>query len=186
MIAEKDIGKKIKELRSLAGMTLDVLAEKTGFTKGYLSRIENSEKSPPVSTLITIANALHVNLSGIFGEMEGTEVFSMVRKSERVAMARNGTVFGYYYESLAHKFLNKSMEPYIITLPINPREVPMFKHKGEELLFVLEGKMKFIHGDREFVVEEGDCIYFNSNIEHSAAALGEDECKCFLVIYPQS
>ena len=186
MISEKDIGKKIKELRSMGGMTLDVLAEKAGFTKGYLSRVENSEKAPPVSTLIKIAKALQVSLSEILGETEGTEVFSMVRKNERVAMARNGTVFGYYYESLAHKFLNKSMEPYIITLPLNPKEVPMFKHKGEELLFVLEGKMKFIHGDREFVVEEGDCIYFNSNIEHSAAALGENECKCFLIIYSQN
>jgi transcriptional regulator with XRE-family HTH domain len=186
MILEKDIGKKIRELRSLKGMTLDVLAEKTGFTKGYLSRVENSEKAPPVSTLIKIAKALQVDLSEILSEIGGSNTVSLVRKNERVVMARNGSVFGYYYETLAHKFLNKSMEPYVITLPLNLKEVPMFKHKGEELLLVLEGKMKLTHGDREFVVEEGDCIYFDSGVEHRGAAIGTKECKCLLVIYSPS
>jgi transcriptional regulator with XRE-family HTH domain len=36
MISEKGIGKKIKELRRLKGMTLDVLAEKTGFTNFWI------------------------------------------------------------------------------------------------------------------------------------------------------
>jgi transcriptional regulator with XRE-family HTH domain len=186
MILEKDIGKKIRELRSLKGMTLDVLAEKTGFTKGYLSRVENSEKAPPVSTLIKIAKALQVDLSEILSEMGGSNTVSLVRKNERVVMARDGSVFGYYYESLAHKFTNKNMEPYIITVPTNPKEVPHFKHKGEEVLLVLEGKMKFIHGDREFILEEGDCIYFDSDIEHSSAVIGPNDCKCMMVIYSPS
>ena len=37
MISEKDIGQRIKEIRTSKGMTLENLAEKTGFTKGYLS-----------------------------------------------------------------------------------------------------------------------------------------------------
>jgi transcriptional regulator with XRE-family HTH domain len=186
MISEKGIGKKIKELRRLKGMTLDVLAEKTGFTKGYLSRIENGEKAPPVSTLIEIAKALQVSLSEIFGETEGSNTVSVVRKNERVVMARSGSVFGYYYESLAHKFPNKNMEPYIITVPTNPKEVPHFKHKGEEVLLVLEGKMKFTHGEREFILQEGDCIYFDSGIEHSSVVIGPNDCKCMMVIYSPS
>jgi transcriptional regulator with XRE-family HTH domain len=186
MISENSIGKKINEIRKLKKMTLETLAEKTGFTKGYLSRLENSEKAPPVSTLIIIAKALQVNLSEILGETEGTNVVSLVKKNERVVMARNGSVFGYYYESLAHKFPNKNMEPYIITVPIDPKEVPYFKHKGEEVLLVLEGKMKFTHGDREFILEEGDCIYFDSGIEHSAAVIGPNDCKCMMVIYSPS
>jgi transcriptional regulator with XRE-family HTH domain len=183
MFLEEEIGKRIREIRSSKRMTLEILAKETGFTKGYLSRVENSEKAPPVSTLNIIAKALQVNLSEILGETEGTNVVSLVKKNERVVMARNGSIFGYYYETLAHKFLNKSMEPYIITLPLNLKEVPMFKHKGEELLLVLEGKMNLTHGNREFVVEEGDCIYFDSGVEHRGTAIGTKECKCMLVIY---
>ena len=183
MFSEKDIGKRIKEIRSSKGMTLKVLAERTGFTKGYLSRVENSRKAPPVSTLIKIANSMQLNLSKILGETEGTEAVSLVKKNERVPTAQSSSISGYYYESLAHKLLSKRMEPYIITMPSNPKEVHTSKHKGEELLFVLEGKMKFTHGDREFLVEEGDCIYFDSGVEHTGAAIGIKECKCITVRY---
>ena len=70
MISEKDIGKRIKEIRISKEMTLEILSEITGFTKGYLSKVENSEKAPPVSTLIRIAGALEVRLSEIFQEEE--------------------------------------------------------------------------------------------------------------------
>jgi len=160
-----------------------MLAEKTGLTKGYLSKVEKSEKAPPVSTLIRIGTAFQVSLSEILGETEGNDLVSLVKKNQRVFIARDGTRFGYSYESLAHKFLNKNMQPYIITLPKDPKDIPMVKHKGEELLFVLEGKMRFIHGNREFVIEEGDCMYFDSGVEHWGAAIGDKECKCVMVIY---
>ena len=67
MSLEKEIGKRIREIRSSKRMTLEILGKETGFTKGYLSRVENSEKAPPVSTLIIIAKALQVNLSEILG-----------------------------------------------------------------------------------------------------------------------
>lgn len=73
-----------------------------------------------------------------------------------------------------------------VTTPTNPKEVPLFKHKGEEVFLVLEGKVKFTHGGREIILEEGDCIYFDSGIEHSGAAMGPNECKCMMVSYSPS
>ncbi|MCP4577716.1 MAG: cupin domain-containing protein [Deltaproteobacteria bacterium] len=183
MISEKDIGKRIKEIRTFNGMTLEILAEKTSFTKGYLSKVENSEKSPPVSTLIKIAGALEVQLSEIFQENEGNDLFSLVRKNERRVMARNGSKFGYYYETLAHTFTKKSMDPYILTQPVDPEEVAIFQHEGEEILFMLEGKMQFVHGNKEHILEEGDCVYFDAGIPHYGVTLEDKPSKCFMVIY---
>ena len=70
MISEKNVGQRIRELRTSLGLTLEELADKTGFTKGYLSRVENSKKAPPVATLIRIATALEVTLSDIFEEQK--------------------------------------------------------------------------------------------------------------------
>lgn len=50
MIPESMIGKQIKSLRTARNLTLEALAAKTGYTKGYLSKVENSDRSPPVST----------------------------------------------------------------------------------------------------------------------------------------
>lgn len=183
MIAESELGKRIKAFRMKKGLTLQQLQEKTGFTKGYLSKVENTKKAPPVSTLIILAKALQVSLSEIFGEHEEKVPISLVKKDERQVVARNGTVFGYSYQTLAHKFYRKHMEPYILTLPVKPKEVALFQHEGEELLFVLEGTMRFVHGDQEFLAEEGDCLYFDASIPHHGVCQGKKDVKCLMVIF---
>ncbi len=185
MLDETEIGRKIKLLRVERDLNLRDLAEATGFTKGYLSKVENSKKAPPVSTLLILAKALGVNISAIFSEEGDRPVITLVKKSERKAMARDGTAFGYSYEPLAHRFALRRMDPYVLTLPLKPRKRAVFQHKGEEILMVLEGTMRFVHGEKEFLVEEGDCIYFDASIPHFGMA---EECKpvkCLMVIFSE-
>lgn len=183
MILESEIGKRIKEHRKKKGITLRELAEKTGFTKGYLSKIEKSKKAPPISTLILIIKALGITISEILEEEEERISISLVKNEEKPIVARNGSAFGYSYQALAHKFSKKHMEPYIITLPVNPKRKVIFQHKGEEMVYVLEGTMKFFHGDKEFIVKRGDCIYFDSSVPHYGISDGKKEVKCLAVIY---
>ncbi|MBU0734953.1 MAG: XRE family transcriptional regulator [Proteobacteria bacterium] len=182
MLPEHEIGKNIRMIRKLKELTLQELAKKTGFTKGYLSKVENSEKAPPVSTLLNIARGMGVSMSELFGEGHEPTSLSLVRKNERQQMARNGTTFGYSYETLAHKYPDKKMEPYILTIPPEIEQSPLFQHQGEELLFVMEGTMKFLHGENEYLMEKGDCIYFDSGIGHRGFALGGREAKILMVI----
>jgi len=185
MIDEAEIGRKIKLLRLERGLNLQQLANATGFTKGYLSKVENSRKAPPVSTLIILAKALDVNISAIFSEDADKTTITLVKKAERKVMARDGTAFGYSYEPLAHKFLQRRMDPYILTLPVKPKRRGVFQHKGEEILIVLEGTMRFIHGGKEFLVEEGDCIYFDANLPHFGIAEHSKPVKCLMVIFSE-
>jgi len=53
----------IRELRQQKNFTLEQLARKTGFSKGYLSRIENSGNLPPFPTMQKIAGALDEELT---------------------------------------------------------------------------------------------------------------------------
>jgi transcriptional regulator with XRE-family HTH domain len=184
MIKEEEVAKNLKAFRLQQGLTLQELAEKTHFSVGYLSKVENSKKAPPVSTLIVITKTLNVSLSDIFGEVPTETSICLVKKNQRQEMARGGTVFGYSYQTLAHKFIHKQMDPYILTIPLKePKERPLFQHEGEEILFVLEGTMKFFHGEKELILEEGDCIYFDSGIPHNAVCLGDKEVKCLIAIY---
>jgi transcriptional regulator with XRE-family HTH domain len=183
MVDETELGKRIQQYRTNKRMTLQELAERTGYTKGYLSKIEKAKKAPPVSTLINLAKALNISLSEIFGEAGENSPVCLVKKLERRIIARDGSVFGYAYQTLAHKFYNKHMEPYILTLPLKPKENALFQHKGEELLFALEGTMRFFHGEKEFIVEEGDCVYFDGSIPHYGVCVGNKEVKCLMVIY---
>jgi len=47
------------------------------------------------------------------------------------------------------------MEPFILTLPLKPKKKTIHQHEGEELLFVLEGTMKFLLGNREYISKRG-------------------------------
>src|SRR5450830_239556 len=137
-IIEANIGKRIKSLRNKKRITLESLAIETGFTKGYLSKVEKSQKAPPVSTLGTIARALGVTISSLLGEESPATPICLVKKGERVSITRDGTNFEYSYESVAHKFANKMMEPFILTLPVRPKKRTLYQHEGQEILFVLE------------------------------------------------
>ena len=183
MLPESQIGPTIKKIRNSLHLTLEVLAQRTGFTKGYLSKVEHSEKAPPVSTLIVIAKVLGVTISQILGEENTLVSCSVVKADERLPMARNGVNFGYSYETLAHPFPNKKMEPYILTIPAGTEESAVFQHDGQEMLLVLEGTMKFNHGGQSYLLESGDCIYFDSAIPHYGLPADDQTLKMLMVIY---
>jgi transcriptional regulator with XRE-family HTH domain len=182
-IVEAEIGKRIKAFRTQKRITLEELANRAGFTKGYLSKVEKSKKSPPVSTLGIIARALGVTISALLGEEAPRTSLCLVRTNERPLIARDGTAFGYSYEAMAYRYPNKTMEPFILTLPVKPKKRTLYRHEGEEILFVIQGTMKFLHGNEEYIVREGDCIYFDSNLPHWGESIGPEEVKCFMVIY---
>jgi len=182
VIFEAEIGKRIKALRSEKGITLEQLAKQTGFTKGYLSKVEKSKKAPPVSTLGNIAQAFNVTISSLLGEESSRTSLCLVRRGERPLIARDGTAFGYSYEAMAYNYPNKIMEPFILTLPLGRKKKTFYQHEGEEILFVIQGSMKFIHGSKQYIVNEGDCVYFDSSIPHFGESIGRKEVKCFMVI----
>ena len=105
-----NIGNKIQENRKQKNKTLDWLAVQTGFTKGYLSKIENGNKIPPIDSLYRISRALDLNFSNLFLDENEPKVtrkktykkhYSIIRESERPPIIRGATSFGYDYVSLA-------------------------------------------------------------------------------------
>jgi transcriptional regulator with XRE-family HTH domain len=181
---EKQIVKTIKKFRQYKKMSLEKLAQLSGLTKGYVCKIENSDKAPPLSTLGKIANALDTDISILLAdESEVPENLSLciVRKDERKEVVSRGTLYGYHYDALAHKKIGKNMEPYIIEPAF--REKAVFSHDGEEFMFVLEGRHEFVYDGKKYILEEGDSIYFDSIVPHSGRSLGRKKAKVLAVMY---
>jgi transcriptional regulator with XRE-family HTH domain len=183
MIAEEQIGPRIRQLRIARGLTVAALAEKAGLSRGYVSKVENSKTSPPVSTLMTLAKALGVNISEVFSEEITPARVTIVRKSERQPISRPGSSFGYSYEPLAPTFPQRHMDPYILTIPPNRKGTRVFQHKGEEMLLVLEGAVVMTINGEDYTLEEGDCIYWDASLPHLGRVFGNKETKCVVVIY---
>jgi len=117
----------------------------------------------------------------------GASPFTIVRKDERAPTSRvaskEGVRYGYSYESLAPDKVNRSMEPFIVTLePAEKKGVP-YNHEGEEFLFVLEGRVEVQLGSYSDVLEPGDSIYYDSTTPHRVACMGDTPAKILAVIY---
>ena len=181
---EQQIGSAIRRLRQRKGMTLETLATRTGVSKSYISKIERGLQSPPISTLSNIARALGTEITEFFRTEEQRPRLSLVRATERTRISGPDATFGYHYDAIADRFPDKSVEVFHITLTPNPERHTLFAHDGEEMIFVLQGRMLFLFGDERYVCEEGDCLYFDSSVEHRGECLGDEEARALVVIIP--
>ncbi|BAU33040.1 helix-turn-helix domain-containing protein [Microcella alkaliphila] len=64
------IGVKLRASRLAQGLTVAQVAEASGLTRGFLSRVERDETSPSVSTLITICQVLSLPVGDLFETVE--------------------------------------------------------------------------------------------------------------------
>ena len=166
------IPKRIKELREILEIPAEEIAEKLGIgTEEYL-KLENGEKDIPISLLYNIADILEVDCTVLMtGQSPRMNSYTVVRKGEGVSVDRYK---GYHFESIAFNFKNRSMEPMIVTLSKDDKEPAKVTHGGQELNYVLSGKVKVTVGSKSFILNEGDCIYFDPSIPHGQSAVDGD------------
>ena len=180
---EKQIAKNMKKIRLESNMTQERIAELSGLTKGYISKIEKSDKAPPLSTLSKIANALDVDITILAAEdLETPEDVSLciVRRGDGKKIS-SATLKGYHYEALAYKKSGKNMEPFFLMPAFDEKAV--FSHEGEEFMYTLEGVHEFIYDNRKYILNEGDSIYFDSRIPHTGRSVGTQRAKILAVMY---
>lgn len=83
------VGDKIKEIRSLKGMSLSKLATKAGISKGYLSDIEKGVKDNPSTELLEkIANALEVSISDLFGNESTLDKLDFLEEDMKIMFSK--------------------------------------------------------------------------------------------------
>lgn len=61
MDMRKLVGRNAIRLRKAAGLTQEQLAERSGFSQQYISRLEQGRRNPTVVTLYELASALGVS-----------------------------------------------------------------------------------------------------------------------------
>jgi transcriptional regulator with XRE-family HTH domain len=186
-LGQLGVGEKIRHMRSNKGLSLQQLAEKTGLSKPLISQIENEQVSPPISTLLKIANSLDTDISFFFQDQVREVKTAVVRSNERVISPRRRVQgkakLGYTYEALAATKSFKSMEPFLVTFEVkDPEDVIKFSHEGEEFAFVLEGQLEFSSEGETIVLNPGDSLYFDSDQLHGFRAVGDSPAKALITV----
>jgi transcriptional regulator with XRE-family HTH domain len=183
---EYNIGAKIKALRLAKKLTLQDVANETGFSTALISQIENNNVSPPIATLSRIAHFFDIKIGHFFTEIEEDRPFEVVRGNERTiipkVVSEDGTSQGYCYESLAVRKQNKKMDPFLLTLREKATNASTYSHNGEEFLFVMQGKAELLLDDQSIFLDEGDSVYFDAFLKHRLLAVDDEEVKVLAVV----
>jgi len=187
---EMAIGRSVRAFRRQQGMTVADLASVTGLSIGMLSKIENGITSPSLTTLQILSHAFSTPITSFFRGYEEKREVQHVKAGEHLEIERRGTRAGHQYHLLGHIGSNSSgvvVEPYLITLTTESDTFPTFQHEGIELLFMLEGEVKYRHGDPLFHLEPGASLFFDADAQHGPEVLVPLPAPYLSIIsYPQA
>jgi transcriptional regulator with XRE-family HTH domain len=190
MVLEVAIGREVRATRKKLGITVAELAAATGISLGMLSKIENGNTSPSLTTLRSLGRALGVPLTAFFRGYEEEHSAVFVKAGEGVDVERRGTRAGHQYGLLGHIGANMSgvvVEPYLITLTEDSDVFPTFQHGGLEFLYMLEGEVTYRHGSNLYPMKRGDSLFFDADAPHGPEVLTKLPARYLSIIcYPQS
>jgi transcriptional regulator with XRE-family HTH domain len=177
------IAQRVREYRNQLGLTVEQLAERSGISKGMLSKIENAQASPSLGTLVKLAGAISVPLTSLFRGLEEEHDALLVRAGQGVEIVRKGTRVGHRYELLGEmRGPNKVVEPMLVTLNEHSEVFPLFQHPGIEFIYMLEGTVEYGYGSDRYELGPGDALQFSGEIVHGPTELIELPIKFLSVI----
>ena len=176
------VGTKLKTLRSENSLTLKELSIKSGVSTTQISEIERGLTSPTISTLMKLISALGKDTS-IFFERGDTKKVSIVRKAERDLIVDQKNQV--YIESLTKGIVDSNLKV-IITHPKPGHDcIPGgYEHPGEELIYVIKGRIQVTLDGEAHVLEEGDSIHFRGEMNHIIKNITDKEVELIAVITP--
>jgi len=170
------VGSKIKHVRTKKKITLDEMANDTGFSIDYLKKIEAGKTIPPVGALLQIARALEID-STYFLREQATSVHDRVK-------AYTKRTENYAYTTLTPGAENKHLKAFKVSIePLKDHEGVGYQHEGEEFVYVLQGAVEIAVGDHINLLEEGDSLHFNSGIRHRMRNISDSRAEMLVVVY---
>jgi transcriptional regulator with XRE-family HTH domain len=160
------VGPRLKRLRAQRRMTLTGLASTTGISKSTLSRLETGQRRPTLELLLALSHAYRVALDDLVdakdvgdprirlkpGHVKGRTVIPLTRQPD-------------------------GMQAWKIIIPISQTTPEPRTHDGYEWIYVLSGHMRFILGDRDWVLGPGEVASFDTTVPHWFGGTGDEPAE---------
>lgn len=163
-------------------MTIHELADKAGVSAGLISQIERDLVGPSVASLWKIAEALGVPMGYFFDDKKDAECVVKRDRRKKIQIPES---------KITYELLSPNMKGKIefLLVEIEPGECnteEKIAHEGEECGLVIQGRIKVRWGDKEFVLDEGDSIYFDSTVPHRFQNIGDIKAVSVWAMTPPS
>lgn len=184
---ERALGHQVRQMRRERELSVSDLANAAGISLGMVSKIENGQISPSLSTINALAQALNVPITAMFSAFEEKRDCSYVKRGQGLVIERRGTKVGHVYELLGAALGGDLVvEPYLITLENDADAYTGFRHAGVEFIYMLTGEVVYRHAGHDYTLQPGDALLFDSGGLHGPAKLVEAPMTYLsIIIYPR-
>lgn len=185
----KEVANRIHALREDSGFTYEDMAQATGRSvEDYIAQ-ESGEEDLSFTFLYKCADKLGVDVIELLtGENPHLTGYSLTRVNDGLSIKRRA---GFEYLHKAPHFRYKLAEPFMVKAPYLPEEqdapIHLSYHEGQEIDYVISGKMRFAYEDHIEELEAGDLLMYDSSRGHGMIAIGGEPCIFIaIVIKPNS
>ena len=177
----KQIAARIRGLRDVLDLLEEDMAETCQMSLDEYREVEKGTVDISVSTLQRISRRYGISLGVLmFGEEPKMSSYFLTRAGTGMSVERRAA---YKYQSLASGFRGRVADPFIVTVaPREEAEMQFNSHPGQEFNLVLEGRMLLNINGKELFLNEGDSLYFNSDLPHGMLALDGKPVKFLAII----
>jgi len=178
------LGERLKEIRLANQWTLEDVSQRTGLARSTLSKIENHQISPTFTAVQKMIRGLDIDLPQLLSAPRAQTRTMGRRDLTRGGDGQRHPTPTYEHELLSHQLAQKRMIPFKTI--VRARDFEAFsewvRHDGEEFLIVLDGSIMLYTEFYEPVrLDQGDSIYFDSDMGHALVSLSEQDATVLSV-----
>ena len=179
-----EVAQRIRELRTVLGMSVEEAAERTGFRPEEYVFYEQGTEDLPFSFIHNCALAFDVDMAEL---LEGRT--PMLRHYQVTRGGAGQTAVdddGILIRDLAPRFSGKLGEPYLVRYEYDEEQqhkpIHTDVHTGQEFDYILSGRLKVQVGKHTEILGPGDSILYDSGTPHGMIAVDGDACTFLAMV----
>lgn len=170
------VGLALRRHRVAAGLAIRELGRSSGVSSAMISRIENAQVSPSLSTLEALAHALSVPVISFFQHTLQTADIHFVRAGEGLVAKRYAPDHVHDYKVLAD-FADNALKFSAARVMLRKEDDgthPIYFARGYVFLTLIDGACTYSCGDTDFDMEPGDCLSFDAHLRHGVKSVSTE------------
>lgn len=159
---QAELGERVRGARAARSLSTRELARLAGVSQGLLSNVENGRAQPSMRSLYAIAEALGIGAGQLIPGIARAEV-----REGAVEPSDEEDVDAPVTMRLLHATPSSRVETYLITQRARYRDPKAYRHSGEDVIFVIEGRVTLNYGATRLRLAAGDTVWLDGATPHA-------------------
>lgn len=153
------VRRRLRELRTEQGLTLQQVSERTSIDVSMLSRLESGKRRLALDHIPSLASALGVSTDDLLGGAPTPDP-----RVRGTPITRDGLTMW----PLTNRGQAGGLRAFKVHVTARRRQPPkeLRVHDGHDWMYVLDGRMRLLLGDQDLVIEAGEAVEFSTLTPH--------------------